>query len=144
MSGRSLRFSCGISTVLMPPRSAAKSFSFSPPIGMAFPRSDTSPVIAISLRTGILVNTDTIDVTIARPALGPSLGVAPSGTCTWISTASNFVGFTPIAGLTDRTYDDAASMDSFITSPSLPVVFIRPLPGRLSASIDNSSPPTDV
>ena len=40
----------------------------------------TSPVMAISLRTGMPVSTDTMDVTIARPALGPSLGVAPSGT----------------------------------------------------------------
>ena len=90
-------------TVVIPPRSAANSFSFKPPIGIAFPRKDTSPVIAISRRTGIWVSTDTIDVTIARPAEGPSFGVAPSGTWTWISSVSNLGGFTPILGLIDRT-----------------------------------------
>ena len=74
-----------INTVLIPPLSAANSFSLSPPIASALPRKVTSPVIATSLRTGILVSTDTIDTTIANPALGPSLGVAPSGTCTWMS-----------------------------------------------------------
>ena len=38
-----------------------------------------SPVIATSARTGMSVRTDTIAVQIAVPALGPSLGVAPSG-----------------------------------------------------------------
>ena len=80
MSARSFSFSCGISTVVMPPRSAARSFSFKPPIASALPRSVTSPVIATSLRTGMPVITDTTEVTIARPAEGPSLGVAPSGT----------------------------------------------------------------
>jgi hypothetical protein len=127
----------------MPPRSAAISFSFKPPIPSALPRSVTSPVIAMSLRTGIWVSTETIAVTIARPAEGPSFGVAPSGTWTWMSIFSNFGGFTPISGLIERTKLDAASIDSFITSPSLPVVFIRPLPGSFIASIDSSSPPTD-
>ena len=90
------------------------------------------------------VSTETMEVTIATPALGPSLGVAPSGTWTWMSIVSNFGGLTPSSGLIDRTKLDAASMLSFITSPSLPVVFIRPLPGRRSASIDSSSPPTEV
>ena len=90
-------------TVLMPPRSAASSFSFNPPIGIALPRSVTSPVIAISLRTGMPVITDTIEVTIARPADGPSLGVAPSGTWTWMSIVSNLGGFTPSSGAIDRT-----------------------------------------
>ena len=41
-----------------------------------------SPVIATLERTGIPVNADTSAVHIPTPALGPSLGVAPSGT--WI------------------------------------------------------------
>ncbi|EKD60155.1 MAG: Membrane-associated protein [uncultured bacterium] len=82
ISIRSFSFSAGMNTVLIPPRSAANSFSFKPPIGKALPRKVTSPVIAISLRTGIPVITDTIDVTIAKPADGPSFGVAPSGTWT--------------------------------------------------------------
>ncbi|CKS28721.1 Uncharacterised protein [Mycobacterium tuberculosis] len=80
MSCRSLAFSSGISTVLMPPRSAASSFSFSPPMAVTSPRSVISPVIATSLRTGMPVSADTKAVVIAAPALGPSLGVAPSGT----------------------------------------------------------------
>ncbi|OIQ63599.1 hypothetical protein GALL_548600 [mine drainage metagenome] len=119
----------------MPPRCAAISFSFKPPIGSTLPRRVTSPVIAISLRTGIPVSTETIDVTIPTPALGPSLGVAPSGTWTWISTVSNFGGLIPSSGAIERTKLAAASIDSFITSPSLPVVFIRPLPGSFNASI---------
>ena len=35
--------------------------------------------MAKSFLTGMPVKTDTIEVTIARPALGPSFGVAPSG-----------------------------------------------------------------
>ena len=49
-----------------------------------------------------------------------------------------------MAQVIERTKLDAASIDSFITSPSLPVVLTRPLPGRRSASICNNSPPTDV
>ena len=82
------------------------------------------------------VSTETIEVTIAMPADGPSFGVAPSGTWTWMSTLSNIVGFRPRSGAFERTQDEAASIDSFITSPSLPVVFIRPLPGSFSASIE--------
>jgi hypothetical protein len=53
-----------------------------PPIGSTRPRKVISPVIATELLTGIPVMTDTIEVTIATPADGPSFGVAPSGTCT--------------------------------------------------------------
>ncbi len=61
-----------------------------------------------------------------------------------MSTVSNIGGLIPSAGDFDRTQDEAASMDSFITSPSVPVVFIRPLPGSFSASMDSRSPPTSV
>ena len=56
------------------------SFSFNPPIGKTIPLNVISPVIATFLFTGISVIAETIDVTIAIPADGPSLGVAPSGT----------------------------------------------------------------
>ena len=62
--------------------SAASSFSLWPPIGSPRPRSVTSPVIATSRFTGIPVRVETIDVTMAMPAEGPSLGMAPAGT--WI------------------------------------------------------------
>ncbi len=51
-----------------------------PPIGNTRPRKVISPVMAMSERTGTLVNVDTSAVHIAIPALGPSFGVAPSGT----------------------------------------------------------------
>src|SRR5690606_6137731 len=77
ISARSLRFSSGITTVRMPPRSAASSFSLRPPMAVTLPRRVISPVIAMSARTGTLVRVDTSAVTMAMPALGPSFGVAP-------------------------------------------------------------------
>ena len=103
ISTRSLAFSSGISTVFMPPRAAASSFSFSPPIGSTRPRRVISPVMARSRRTGMPVITETIAVTMATPADGPSFGVAPSGTCTWISRLSNSGGSMPKATARERT-----------------------------------------
>ena len=76
----SAAFSSGIITLLMPPRFAAKSFSFKPPILVTCPCNVISPVIAVSDLTGIPVNTEINAVHIPTPALGPSFGVAPSGT----------------------------------------------------------------
>ena len=80
ISAKSFSFSSGIKTVLIPPLRAANYFSFKPPIGRTLPLKVTSPVIATSLLTGIPVKDETIEVTIAIPAEGPSFGVAPSGT----------------------------------------------------------------
>ena len=41
----------------------------------------TTLVLSLSLLIGMFVIEDTIDVTMPIPAEGPSLGVAPSGTC---------------------------------------------------------------
>ncbi len=65
----------------MPALCAAISFSFKPPIGRTSPFKETSPVIAISERTFLELSIDDITLAIAIPALGPSFGVAPSGTC---------------------------------------------------------------
>ena len=46
ISARSFSFSFGMITVFRPPRRAASSFSFRPPIGSTRPRSVTSPVMA--------------------------------------------------------------------------------------------------
>jgi hypothetical protein len=43
-----------------------------------------------------------------------------------------------------RTTESAAWIDSCITSPSLPVVMVLPLPGMVTASICRISPPTSV
>ena len=80
MSSKSLRLSLGIKTILICPLNAARSFSFNPPISKTFPVRVNSPVIAISLRTFLLVIADINDTHNATPADGPSLGVAPSGT----------------------------------------------------------------
>ena len=80
ISTRSFLFSFGIKTSFMPALCAASNFYFKPPIGKTCPVIVTSPVIAMSLFIGILVIEETIEVTMAIPADGPSFGVAPSGT----------------------------------------------------------------
>ena len=45
------------------------------------PRSEISPVMAKFSLTGVPVASDRAAVTMVHPALGPSLGVAPYGTC---------------------------------------------------------------
>ena len=52
MSSRSRWLRAGSMTVVMPARSAASTFSLTPPIGSTRPRRLISPVIAMSLRTG--------------------------------------------------------------------------------------------
>ena len=59
--------------------------------------------MATSRRTGMPVITNTIAVTMATPADGPSFGVAPSGTCTWMSFLSNLGGSMPKATARMRT-----------------------------------------
>ena len=81
----SFAFSFGMRTFLIPPRCAASTFSLSPPIGSTRPRSVISPVIATSLRTGMRQSAETSVVAIVMPADGPSFGIAPSGTWTWMS-----------------------------------------------------------
>ena len=84
-----------MSTVVIPPRSAASSFSLRPPIGSTRPRSVTSPVIATSRRTAMPVSVEIIAVTMPMPADGPSLGTAPSGKWTWMSLRAKIDGLTP-------------------------------------------------
>ena len=83
ISGRSFLFRAGKITVLMPDCLAARTFSFRPPIGRTNPRKVISPVIATSGRTGLVRSSDTREMNIATPALGPSLGIAPAGTWMW-------------------------------------------------------------
>ena len=67
---------------LMPARLAARIFSLIPPTGSTLPRSVISPVIARFAFTLRWVRAEARDVAIVIPAEGPSLGIAPSGTCT--------------------------------------------------------------
>ena len=105
----------------MPPRWAASNFSLSPPMGRTSPRRVISPVMATLERTGILVRAETSAVHMATPALGPSLGVAPSGTWMWTSCFWWKSGSIPRASARLRTTVMAAWIDSCITSPSCPV-----------------------
>ena len=73
----------------MPARLAANIFSRIPPTGSTFPRKVISPVIAKFFFTLHCLNAETNEVTIVMPALGPSFGIAPSGTWTCTFQFSN-------------------------------------------------------
>jgi Cu(I)/Ag(I) efflux system membrane fusion protein len=59
--------------------------------------------LAGNLRIGTPVRTETMATVMATPADGPSLGVAPSGTWTWMSVFSNTGGLTPKSRARERT-----------------------------------------
>ena len=115
-----------------------------PPTGRTRPRSVISPVIARSPRTGRPVSSDASAVTIVTPADGPSFGMAPAGTCRWISASRKKSPATPSSSAFARTHESAACADSFITSPSWPVSVSVPLPGIREASTKRTSPPVGV
>ncbi len=109
------------------------------------PRSVISPVMATSWRTGMPVSSETSAVNMVTPADGPSLGMPPAGTWTWMSTFSRKLPPSrPSCGARLRMNDSAACADSFITSPSWPVRVSLPLPGMRVASMKRMSPPTGV
>ncbi len=110
----------------MPTRRAASTFSLIPPTGSTRPDSVISPVIAMSPRTGRRVSSDASAVAMVTPADGPSLGMAPDGTCRWISAFLKKSGSAPNAAACARNHDSAARADSFITSPSWPVSVSEP------------------
>ncbi|KJU83314.1 conserved hypothetical protein, membrane [Candidatus Magnetobacterium bavaricum] len=138
----SLRF--GTMILFMPIRLAARVFSLSPPMGSTVPLSVTSPVMAMFLLTGMPVSADAIAVVIVIPADGPSLGMAPAGTCMWMSRLENSSSSIFKSFALERTYDRAAWADSFITSPSCPVMVRLPLPFIVMASTYIISPPLSV
>ena len=90
-----------------------------------------SPVIATSERTGRPVISETSAVAIATPALGPSLGIAPGGhvhvDVVLAQPLLRVLG-APLAQRWPFTQESAAAADSFITSPSWPVICSRPSP----------------
>ena len=63
-----------------------------PPTGSTRPRRLISPVIAVSLRMVRSVISETSAMNMATPALGPSFGIAPAGTWTWMSLFSKRLG----------------------------------------------------
>ena len=129
----------------MPARLAARIFSLMPPTGSTFPRSVISPVMANCLRTLRCVKVETKEVTIVIPALGPSFGMAPSGT--WICTfhCSKRCSSISKSAAWAWTYCKASMADSFMTSPRLPVrVSFSPFPLIKLDSTKRISPPTAV
>jgi hypothetical protein len=80
ISSKSRRFRAGNITLVKPAPAAATTFSLMPPTGRIRPRSEISPVMAVSCRTVRLVRSEASAVNMATPALGPSFGVAPAGT----------------------------------------------------------------
>jgi hypothetical protein len=85
MSARSFSLSLGSTMVFTPARWAARTFSFTPPIGRTLPRKVISPVIATSRRVLIFARAEIMAVASVMPAEGPSFGIAPSGMCTCTS-----------------------------------------------------------
>src|ERR1051326_6545749 len=71
--------------------------------------------------TGRPLRSDESAVTIVTPALGPSFGIAPAGTCTWKRFSSSSDSSIPSSSACARTHVSAICADSFITSPSWPV-----------------------
>jgi hypothetical protein len=59
--------------------------------------------MAMSRRIGMPVMTEASTVAMAMPADGPSFGVAPSGTWTWMSRRSNSGGSMPKSTARERT-----------------------------------------
>ncbi len=82
---------------------AASTFCLSPPIGSTRPWSVTSPVIPTVCRTGRPERSDASAVVIVTPAEGPSLGIAPAGTCTCHSRSSNAPPSMPSSSEWERT-----------------------------------------
>lgn len=70
--------------VVIPSRAALIVFSLTPPIGKTLPVREISPVIPMFCLIGLFNASESKAVVIVIPALGPSLGVAPSGTWKWI------------------------------------------------------------
>ena len=83
------------------------------------PRSDTSPVMAQSAGNATPLTSEAMAVVMVTPADGPSLGTAPSGT--WICRSFSLKSFA-FSGKRLLTRLTAIWADSFMTSPSLPVV----------------------
>ena len=90
-------------TSVSPAACAASTFCFSPPIGSTRPCSVTSPVIPTVCFTGRSDRSDASAVVIVIPALGPSFGIAPAGTCTWNERSLNASGSMPSSSACDWT-----------------------------------------
>ena len=66
-----------------------------PEVALYVGGSVTSPVIPTVCRTGRPVSSEASAVAIVMPALGPSFGIAPAGTCTWNERFSKISSSSP-------------------------------------------------
>ena len=82
-----------------------------------------------------------IAVNIVIPADGPSFGTEPDGTWICMSLSLKSIFF---SNNNDFTRFTAIVADSFITSPSCPVLTICPVPANAVVSIKRISPPACV
>ena len=142
-------------------------FSLMPPTGRDRPWRLISPVMAMSDLTRRPVRRETRATVMVVPALGPSLGVAAAGKCTWRSMflktcliifCSEFFllfsseictvlnGFCKMPRLCE--FDKIQLIDVFtdsrITSPSFPVSLSWPVPGNIVVSTKSALPPMEV
>ena len=90
-------------TSLSPAACAASTFCLTPPIGRTRPWRVTSPVMPTLCFTARPERSDASAVAIVMPALGPSFGMAPAGTCTWNERSWNVFGSTPSSSVCERT-----------------------------------------
>ena len=76
--------------------------------------------MAKSGRTGLLSASESREVMIAHPALGPSLGVAPAGTWMWMAFSEKKLGGAWGTCCSRKARENVWAMValSFITSPS--------------------------
>ena len=128
-------------TFFIPDLIAAKVFSLTPPIGQTLPVRVTSPVIANESGTLTPVSKETILVTIAIPAEGPSLGTAPAGKWTCILLSVSFSLEIPHKLAFCFITEIPILADSCIVSPSLPVKILGPFSFIRADSNFKISPP---
>mmetsp|Transcript_16625 Transcript_16625/g.51996 ORF Transcript_16625/g.51996 Transcript_16625/m.51996 type:complete len:245 (-) Transcript_16625:1691-2425(-) len=108
----------------IPASCAASTLARSPPIGRTVPCSESSPVIAVSVRGLTPVSHDTSATAMAMPADGPSFGAAPDGACTWntcVCRTFRLAGKRRRAAFA-RTHEKTMFTLSCITLPRLPVM----------------------
>ena len=103
-----------------------------------------SPVMANPGRRGRPPTAESRAAVRVMPAEGPSLGMAPSGTWTWMSRPRSKSGAMPSAPVLALRKERAAWALSFITSPRLPVRISFPSPDSTAASTGSRVPPVSV
>ncbi len=90
--------------------------------------------MATSGRTWRPESSEASAVVIVTPALGPSFGTAPAGTCRWTPRSFKSPTGSSSSAPCERRKESAICADSFMTSPSCPVSVSPAAPDSASAS----------